>query len=264
MKAKIISENKIKTKILLEDTMPEEANAIRRTIISEVPTLAIEDVVITNNSSAMYDEVIALRLGLIPLKTDLKLLKLPEKCSCKGKGCNKCRVEFYLKEKGPKTVYSGDLKTETGFEPVIKDIPITKLFEGQEINLKAVAVLGKGLEHAKWVPGMVSYSYFPKIKVKPHTEKEAKECIKNCTSEAIKLEKGKIVVDNTNLAISEIKDSCLEACKNIINIEWDETKIIMTIESWEQLDAKTMFNESLKILKENYEELLKEIKKTIN
>jgi len=261
MKVKVISENEKKTRILMTETTPEEANAIRRTIISEVPVLAIEDVVVVNNSSAMYDEMIALRLGLIPLKTDLKLLNLPEKCSCKGKGCNKCRVEYFLKEKGPKVVYSGDLKTETGFEPVFKDIPITKLMEGQEVNIKCIAVLGKGLEHTKWSPGLAVHSYVPVINVKKHTEKEAKECIKHCDCEAIKLEKGKIVVDNDKLIYSEIKDSCLDACKNILDVKWDDTRIIMTIEPWGQIGAKTMFNEATKILKENYEEFLKEIKK---
>jgi len=69
------------------------ANAIRRIAISQVPTMAIDDVVILENSSVMFDELVAHRLGLIPLKTDLGRYNLPEDCDCKSElGCSKCRA----------------------------------------------------------------------------------------------------------------------------------------------------------------------------
>jgi DNA-directed RNA polymerase I and III subunit RPAC1 len=46
------------------------ANAFRRILIAEVPSMAIEDVFILNNTSIMHDEVLAHRLGLIPIKAD--------------------------------------------------------------------------------------------------------------------------------------------------------------------------------------------------
>lgn len=46
------------------------ANSLRRTLIAEVPTIAIESVYVYNNTSIMQDEVLASRLGLIPLKVD--------------------------------------------------------------------------------------------------------------------------------------------------------------------------------------------------
>ena len=54
------------------------ANTIRRLIIEEVPTLAVEEVEVKDNSSALHDEMLALRLGLVPIKTDLKSYKLPK------------------------------------------------------------------------------------------------------------------------------------------------------------------------------------------
>ena len=59
-------------------------NAIRRISINEVPTLAIDDVVILENSSVMHDEALAHRLGLIPLRTDLDRFVLPHDCDCKS------------------------------------------------------------------------------------------------------------------------------------------------------------------------------------
>ena len=57
-------------------------------MIDEVPTMAIEDVEFRKNNSILYDEMLAHRLGLVVLKTDLKSYDLLEECTCKGKGCN--------------------------------------------------------------------------------------------------------------------------------------------------------------------------------
>jgi DNA-directed RNA polymerases I and III subunit RPAC1 len=46
------------------------ANAFRRILLSEVPTMAIETVFVFNNTSVIQDEVLSHRLGLIPIKAD--------------------------------------------------------------------------------------------------------------------------------------------------------------------------------------------------
>lgn len=134
------------------------ANAIRRSIISAVPIIAIEKVDIYNNSSIMNDEILAHRLGLVPLTTDLKTYNLPAECTCKGKGCGKCTVILTLDVKGPKTVYSADLKPEDPkVKPVYDEMQLVKLAPGQEIKLEAHARLGKGFEHIKWQGGLAAY-----------------------------------------------------------------------------------------------------------
>lgn len=54
---------------------PSFANALRRILIAEVPTVAIEHVFIVNNTSIIADEVLAHRLGLVPLAVDPRLLE---------------------------------------------------------------------------------------------------------------------------------------------------------------------------------------------
>src|ERR671927_1085751 len=132
-------------------------NAIRRLSISEVPTLAIDDVVILDNSSVMHDEAVAHRLGLIPLRTDLDRFVMPHDCDCKSTlGCSKCRVLLVLDSEAnekTKVVTSGELLSEDELvKPVSNDIPIVVLAPSQKLKFEAYARLGVGKDHAKWQP----------------------------------------------------------------------------------------------------------------
>lgn len=153
----VIEQSDKSVRILLRGVHRTYANAIRRFAIAEVPTMAIDEVMIIDNSSVMYDELIAHRLGLIPIRTDLSRYVLPEECDCKNPlGCPRCRVLFVLDvEAKDKTtlIYSGDLASEDPeIRPISDSIPIVKLAPGQKLKLEAYARLGKGKEHAKWQP----------------------------------------------------------------------------------------------------------------
>ena len=101
---KIIEEKDNFLRFLLKGTNHAYANALRRAMMAEVPAMAIEDVIIIENTSVLYDEVIAHRLGLIPLKTDLDAYVLPEECDCKSElGCSKCRTSFTLEAEAKAT-----------------------------------------------------------------------------------------------------------------------------------------------------------------
>jgi DNA-directed RNA polymerase subunit D len=132
-------------------------NSLRRLAISEVPTLAIDDVVILENSSVMHDEAVAHRLGLIPLRTDLDRFVMPHDCDCKSTlGCSKCRVLLVLDSEATdktKVVTSGELVSEDELvKPVSKEIPIIALAPNQKLKFEAYARLGTGKDHAKWQP----------------------------------------------------------------------------------------------------------------
>ena len=147
--------------IEFNDIPRQYVNALRRLSINQVPTFAIDDVVILENSSVMHDEAIAHRLGLIPLRTDLERFVMPDVCDCKSTlGCSKCRVLLVLDTESQdktKVITSADLVSEDEVvKPVNNEIPIVSLAPGQKLKFEAYARLGTGKNHAKWQPTSVA------------------------------------------------------------------------------------------------------------
>ncbi len=147
--------------IEFNDTPRQYVNALRRLSISQVPTFAIDDVVVLENSSVMHDEAIAHRLGLIPLRTDLERFVMPHVCDCKSTlGCSKCRVLLVLDSESQdktKVITSADLVSEDDVvKPVNNEIPIVSLAPGQKLKFEGYARLGTGKNHAKWQPTSVA------------------------------------------------------------------------------------------------------------
>ena len=254
---KIISKDK--EKIALEIDISESlANAIRRSVL-EIPILAIDEVEFFKNDSALYDEIIAHRLGLIPLVTE-KTFTEREECSCKGKGCAKCSVDLKIKIQGPCTVYSKDLKGKT--KPVNNNIPIVILDKNQELELVARAKLGKGIEHAKFSPGLAHYRNLAKIEIDKDCDIEAcKKCIEVCPHKILKEEKGKIEIKE--IYKCDLCEACVESCKRqgkqAIKISRDKN-LIFFVESWGQIEAKEIFNKAIDALNDNLKDLSKQVK----
>lgn len=158
MEIKILKKQENFIEFIIKGVNVAFVNALRRAIISEVPVMAIEKVIFEKNSSAMPDEVLAHRLGLIPLKTPINSYLLQSECDCNGKGCSKCTASFIMNVSGPKTIYSKDLiPSDLNVVPIYDNIPIVIIEKDQEIKLEARAILGKGTEHAKWQAGLASY-----------------------------------------------------------------------------------------------------------
>lgn len=222
MDIKILSKTNDELIFTLEGINYTIANTIRRLINSEVNTLAIEDLRILKNSSALYDEMIAHRMGLVPLKTDLKSYNKMEGCKCKGKGCAHCQLKLTLKAKGPCMVYSSELKsTDKEAIPVYPNTPIVKLIKDQELNLEATAVLNNGKEHTKFSPGLAYYYGYPKGK--------------------------------SDSQVLQIKNKDISECS--------DSKFVFCIESWGQLPIKEMLTEAVKILDKKLDEFESLVKK---
>ncbi len=157
VEVEIIEEDEKSIKVQLEGLPLSIANAIRRFTINEVPTMAIEEVLIIENTSAMPNEVLAHRISLIPFISDIDRYVAPEECDCGSKlGCEKCVVRYVVRAEALDetiTVYSGDIIPEdpkTTVKPVSPKIPIVKLAPKQRIEIELYVRVGKGRKNAKW------------------------------------------------------------------------------------------------------------------
>lgn len=213
-------------------------NTIRRICLVEIPTLAIEDVNIYKNDAKMFDEVLAHRLGLIPIVTDLDSYVMPSECDCES-GCQHCRVSFLLKEKceegnDSKIVYSKDLKSDDpAVKPVYDTIPIVRLREGEEVELEAIAELGLGSEHAKWqATTTCGYKYYPKIEIDTEKVNDLEEYVEECPRNVLQIEDDTLVVGNIeNCSTCRSCQRLSEKDDNAIVVDFEESKYIFKIET---------------------------------
>jgi len=159
-----IDRDEREARFVVRNITPAFANGIRRAIIADVPTLSIDTVRFVENSSVMFDEQLALRLGLVPLTT-------PEDFA-EGD-----TVTLALDVEGPGTAYSGDLVCQ---DPEVaaadENIPIIELKDDQRLELEADAELGYGRDHAKHQGGVaVGYRHLQRVNVVGERDEYADE-----------------------------------------------------------------------------------------
>ncbi len=222
-------------------------------MMSEVPVMAIDDVIVVENSSTLKDEMIAHRLGFVPLKTDLSSYVTRDLCDCKSDlGCAKCSVTLTLDSEAvdqERNVYSSELKSsDPEIVPVSGDIPIVKLAKGQKVRLEAYARLGTGKEHAKWQPTSASiYKYASLIKVDPEKCDACKKCLKACSKEILRLEGKKVVIVNDGKC--DMCNMCVESCpKDAIVVEQEKNAFVFTVETTGALAPEVVVTEAFRIL----------------
>jgi DNA-directed RNA polymerase alpha subunit len=199
---------------LVSKTTPAFVNALRRSAISLVPSLAIETVEIVKNNSALYDEVLAHRLGLIPLVTDLGSYKLTQISDSVFRP--ESQVRMTLVAKGPCIVLASQLvSTDKSVKSAEPEMPIVKLLEGQEIELNIIAQMGQGIKHMKWSPCAAYYQ-------NASTAKGA-----------------------TPAKLAETKSAEIIAEKNATR---KEDEFVFTIESWGGISPKEILLEAVRQL----------------
>src|SRR3989344_8105904 len=145
MKLEKLKEDKKSRKLsfLLKGSNEVFANTIRRLILEEVPTLAVDDLEIKDNGSALYDEMLGLRIGLTPIKTDLKSYELKENCKCGGTGCARCELKMVSKASKKGYVYAEEVKsTDPKCAFAYPSMPLAKLAGKQKIDIQLTAILG--------------------------------------------------------------------------------------------------------------------------
>ena len=254
-KFKILEKREDSIKFIVEGIDVAFANALRRTILAEVPTFAVDEVEFFENDSALFDEIIAHRLAMIPLTTPV------ERFSLDSLELDNYTVTLSLEAEGPGVVYSGDLKSsDEGIKPANPDIPIVKLAEGQRLVFNAYAKLGRGKDHAKWQPGFVYYKYLTRIHVSkgvPDWE-ELKELAER-RGLPVEEKEDEIVITTTKAFYLPRKFEPYEGEK--IREEVVPETFVFTVETNGELPVEEIVSIALKILMRKSDKFINELHK---
>lgn len=273
MKIDITEMTPNKAEFVISDTSPAFANALRRIISSDVPKMAIDNVefhlgpimdekgVAFESVSPMFDEIVAHRLSMIPIPTDLEAFNFRSKCACNGEGCPSCTIMYSLNKKGPCTVYSGDLEPVGDAKFRIKDdlVPIVKLADDQALLIYATAELGTGKQHAKWQAAIgAGYRFFAKIEIDNAKCDLGGSCVKVCPKGVLAKEDKKIVAKHPEKC--NLCRACVEVCDaGVVKVAPIPGKILFRFETDGSLQAKEVLIKGLKILEERFDGLREQI-----
>jgi DNA-directed RNA polymerase subunit D len=232
-------DNKIVFKVEMEESL---ANAVRRHM-NQIPILAISEVEIHKNGSSLYDETIAHRLGLIPIKMD--------------KAVNEKTVgKLKLKAKKEGMIYSGELKGNV--KVVYDEVPITSLNKDQELEIVATATVGIGSEHSKFSPGLMFYRNIVEMTI----DKKFSDEIKRICKDNKIVEKGDkiIIMDDGKKEICDVCEGICEKENKKAEVK-PTNELIITLESFGQLSTKDVLLRTIDGLKKDLAEVSKKIGK---
>ena len=251
-------------------------------MISEVPTMAIDLVEIKENTSALHDEFIAHRLGLVPLYCpNIEQFIYHEDCFCTSM-CDKCTVKFIIRktcgdeqmeitskhidsphENQPMgvdevplapVVYTDDQGTE------MPPITLVKLAKNQQLEFELIAKKGMGKIHAKWSPvSTCTMMKQPIVELdqermqKEMTESQRREFTKICPRKVFGFNEARKMVDIENVDNCTLCEECTKYTENLglekaVKISENDYKFIFTVESTGALVVEYIVVESMKIL----------------
>ena len=288
MKASVVDgwpkNNRIR--IHITDANASEVNSIRRTILSDVPKMAItkvrfeqgtieEDGKILESLNVLPDEMLAHRLAMVPIPTYLDEFLFPQDDPNNANkpeeewGSPQSEIIYHCSIKGPSdsetvTVYAGDMNVLGETKLQIKEehakIPLTTLSTGQFLEFYAYASLGRGRDHAKWNPA-AAVAFEPRMKAVLNDAKKAKVLFDlNLTSKSGKsidssLFKNKICEDINDVidlqkAMHQVGYGTgrEDAFANAITLEEMAGEFVLTYESDGSLEPAEIFNQACKEL----------------
>ncbi len=259
MELKILEQNEFNLIIDVEGISIEMINSLRRIMMSWIPCMAVDEVIILKNDSTLYDDILAHRIGLIPLKTDLKAYNLPEDCECGGTGCPQCQVSLTCEVQNDSneilTIYSGDLETnDPNIVPVSPNIPIAEIGKDSGLTFEAYAILGRAKDHVKWQS--VSNVFYRKKPIIQFDDSNCKDCPDKCIVSRMCPEKlfdfsskeKPILVKNAWQKCILCR-SCEENCpKDSITISKKENSYLLNIETDGVHSFKTIIQKTFEIL----------------
>lgn len=226
MKVEVLERGENSISFLLKGLPLALANALRRAVVSEVPIFAIDDVYVYENNTSIWDEYIAHRLGLVPLRAEW------------GTYDGNSEVKFYLEKGGPGVVYSGDLQPESpGVEVVDPEIPLVMLREDQLLRLEAVARVGNAKEHAKWQAGIASFR--PVVRVDVKDEGKFQELLPDVDLEDLR--KQNESPQGVDSALYNLVDEMVEGHPDVAEIKKKGDVFLFYVESYGNMPVDVLF-----------------------
>ncbi len=250
MDFKKLSEKNNVTKILVKGIDSALINGIRRSVMNAVPVFAIDDVTIYENNSVLFDEYLAHRIGLVPIKSDSTDYEVGEK------------VKFILEKEGPGVVYSRDIKgTDPKIEVVDKNIQIAKLKKGQKIRLEGQAVVGIGKDHVKWQAALISYKEIPHVSFDMKLLGDAKKFVAECPKGVLELKADKIIVSDPINVNIDLLFKCVDiAPAGGMTIGMDSDSFVILLENFGNHEISDVFSLAVQNIKGKVKKVQEELK----
>ena len=256
----------------LKGTNMGVANALRRIILADVFTYAIDDVYIKENSSLIFNnDYIKQRLGLLVIDSNNRRLisKFPNECLCENKKCNQCSIVLtidvtadYDKQSVVTTDIAFPMDCEMKFINGMENIPILKLMKNEHFKAELVVRKGTGSQHAKWMPSdcvivknkaLIFFDNDSNTTMKPI---QAQKFVKICPKKIFSIKDGtenQIVVQREDQCIycKQCSRFAIEEMKNskLVNVTPQQDVFVIQIESIGNMVPHLIFTEAIKILK---------------